>query len=221
MLYEVGRVFEQCVRLTTREKVDSIKRSVEHKNRTLRLEDESAPVLYFTKGGIGWFLGAPGYGYEGIAKGRKVNGMTFHPMTEFFRYGNPRWADYQKFLGQLRNKQINVREVIGRAGQSWVQIADALGIRIEAPGYVRNAPAFRGRAYINGTSQKYRTTQHVALVMKNTAPILLGTMDGNRILQTSINGRRKYFETSLRKGVFDDVESVARQYPGLITRRAA
>ncbi|HEX6175889.1 MAG TPA: hypothetical protein VF089_17905 [Candidatus Binatia bacterium] len=223
MLYEVGRVLEQCVRLTTRENVEKIKRSIEFKNRTLPDGKNSSgpPIIYVTKRGLVWFAEEPGPGNAGKAKGPRSiqalysSGKTFHPMTEFFRYGNPRWARYQAFLAQLKDRQINVREVIGRAGQSWVQIADALGIRIEAPAYVRNAPAFRGRKHINGTSQKYRTINHVALVMKNVAPILLGTMDGNRILQTSINGRRKYFETSLRKGVFDDVKSVARQYPGL------
>lgn len=222
MLYEVGKVLESCVHLTTREKVDQIQRSVEFKNRTLRFGTKgSGPaIIYFTKAGVGWFADEPGDGYEGVAKGRKVGGKTFHPMTEFFHYGNPRWERYQAFLQQLKNKEINVREVTARAGQSWVQIADSLGLQINAPAYVRNAPGFRGVKHINGMSKKAVSAGKLFLEMKNVAPLLLGTIDGNRILQTSINGRYKYFLTSFRKGAFDDVATVARQYPGLIARAA-
>lgn len=222
MLFEVGRVLEECVRQTTRERLDRIKRSIDFKNRTLPQMSigRHAPILYFTKSGIGWFLDSPGAGYEGVAKGRRAEGgQTFHPMTEFFRYGNPRWARYQEMLVLLKNKQINVREVIGRAGQSWLQIAMSLGIPITVPAYVRNAPAFKGRSYVNGTSHTRRTEGQLAITMVNTAPILLGTMDGNAILQRSINGRAAYFRKNLELGVFDDVKQIARAYKGLIPSR--
>lgn len=222
MLYEVGKVLESCVRLTTREQVDKIKRSVEFKNRTLRFgaKGSGPAIIYVTKKGVVWFADEPGAGYEGIAQGRKAGGKTFHPMTERFHYGNPRWARYQEMLAQLRNKQIDVRMVIGRAGQSWVQIADSLGLRINAPDYVRNAPSFRGAKRINGVSKKAMSADKLFLEMKNFAPILLGTMDGDRILQTSINGRASYFRKSVEEGVFENVAQVARQYPGLLARAA-
>lgn len=222
MLYEVGKVLEGCVRLTTQEKADRIRRSVEFKNRTLRFGTKgSGPaIIYISKKGIVWFADEPGAGYEGIAQGRKVGGKTFHPMTEFFRYGNPRWERYQDFLQQLKNKQIDVRQVMGRAAQSWVQIADSLGLQINAPAYVRNAPGFRGVKHINGVSKRAMSGDKLFIEMKNLAPILLGTIDGNRILQTSINGRYKYFQQSLRRGVFEDVATIARRYPGLMARAA-
>lgn len=222
MIYEVGKVLEGCVRLTTRANIDKIRRSIEFKNRTLRFgaKGSGPAIIYTTKKGLIWFADEPGAGYEGIAKGRHPGGKTFHPMTEFFHYGNPRWARYQEFLAQLKDRQIVVRDVIGRAGQSWVQIAESLGLQINAPDYVRNAPGFRGVKHINGVSKKAMSANKLFLEMKNLAPILLGTIDGNRILQTSINGRLKYFQNSLRKGVFDDVALVARQYPGLLARAA-
>lgn len=220
MLYEVGKVLEGCVRLTTREKVEQIRRSIEFKNRTLRFGDKgSGPaIIYVTKSGVIWFADEPGAGNEGIAKGRTSAGKTFHPMTEFFRYGQPRWDRYQRFLAQLKDKQIDVRMTVGRAAQSWVQIAEGLGMQVNAPDYVRNAPPFRQVRHVNGRARKTNTADGLFLEMKNFAPILLGTMDGNKILQTSINGRYSYFRNGMKRGVFEDVAKVARQYPGLIVR---
>jgi hypothetical protein len=224
MLYEVSKVLEGCVRLTTRDKVDQITRSVEFKNRTLRFGGKgSGPaIIYISKKGLAWFADEPGAGYEGIAQGpnsKRVfasSGKTFHPMTEFFHYGDPRWERYQSMLAQLKDRQINVRDVIGRGAQSWVQIGNALGLSVNAPAYVRNAPPFKGTPHINGVAKKVRSADSLFIEMKNFAPILLGTIDGNRILQTSINGRSKYFDQKLRRGVFDDVKEIARAYPGLV-----
>lgn len=214
MLYEVGKILESCVRLTTREKVDKIRRSIAFKNRTLNEKGSRTPILYFTKAGLGWFLDAPGEGYEGVAKGRKIGGKTFHPTTEFFHYGNPRWARYQSFLAQLKDKQIDVREVIGRAGKSWVQMADDAGIALTGiPGYVRNARPFKGNTKVHGFAAQSRG---LWLKMTNQHSLLLGTIDGNRILQTSINGRYKYFLKNMEHAVFEDVKTVARAYPALI-----
>lgn len=217
MLLEVKAILEACVRFTTRENLAKIKRSIDFKNRTLRVRGQTAPVIYFTKSGIGWFLDAPGAGNEGIARGRKVDGKTFHPMTEFFRYGNPRWSRFQAFLAELKNKQIDVRAVIGRGARSWVEIGTSLGMHIAAPGYVRNAPAFRGRRYINGHSKRSRSGDGLFLEMSNTAPILLGTIDGNRILQRAINGRASYFRRNMKHAVFEDAKAVARAYPSFVT----
>lgn len=221
MLYEVGKVLESCVRLTTRTNLAKIKRSIDFKNRNLRsgVKGSGPSIIYITKAGLVWFADEPGAEYEGIAQGKIAQGKTFHPMTEFFRYGNPRWQRYQQFLAQLKGQQIVVRDVLGRAGQSWVQIADSLGLSINAPTYVRNAPPFKGRKYINGVSKRARSADRLFIEMKNLAPILLGTIDGNRILQTAINGRWKYFDQKLRRGVFDDPKEIARAYPGLIPSR--
>lgn len=216
MIYEVRKIFEQCVRLTTRNNVERIKRSIEFKNRTLTGPNKS-PIIYTTKAGVIWFADAPGQDYEGVAKGRKSGVKTFHPMTEFFRYGQPRWTRYQQFLADLKNKFIDVRQVIGRAGQTWVQMAAGVGIQLEGvPGYIRDAPAFKGRSKVHGTGRKSQTASSLLLEFVNQNQIFFGTMDGNRILQSSINGRYRYFQESMKRGVFDDVKQVAARYKGLI-----
>jgi hypothetical protein len=216
MLFEVGKILERCVDLTTRDRVNNIKTSIAFKNRTLFSgKGTKSPILYVTKAGIAWFADYPGEGYEGVAKGGKTgSGKTFHPMTEFFHYGNPRWGRYQEMLEQLKGKQIDVRGVIGRAGQTWVQMADAAGIKLSGvPDYVRNATPFKGNTKRHGFAAMSRG---LWLTMVNQGKVVLGTIDGNRILQTSINGRYKYFLESMRRGVFEDVKMVARQYQGLV-----
>lgn len=217
MLFEVGKILENCVRLTTRTNVERIKRSVEAKNRTLQA-GKGSPIIYLTKSGVAWFADQPGPGYEGVAQGRKTgSGKTFHPMTEFFRYGQPRWLRYQQFLIDLKNKQIDARAVIGRAGQTWVQMGRDAGIELQGiPGYIRDAPPFRGNRKVHGYATKRTTASSMLLELVNQNQIFFGTMDGNRILQTSINGRYKYFQQSMRRGVFDDVKQIAARYRGLI-----
>lgn len=213
MLHEVKAILEMCVSKTTRANAAKIKRSIEFKNRSLNESGSRKPIIYFNKAGLGWYLDEPGPGNEGLAKGRKVGGKTFHPMTEFFRYGNPRWDRYQAMLQVLKDKQINVRDVMGRSGQSWVQMAESAGIHLDGiPSYVRNAPPYKGRSKVHGFSSM---SKGLWLHMTNQAQIVLGTIDGNRILQSSINGREKYFAENMRRGVFRDVKEVARAYPSL------
>lgn len=217
MLYEVGKILENCVRLTTRANVEKIKKSIEFKNRTLN-QGKGSPILYVTKAGLVWFADQPGEQYEGIAKGRKTGtGKTFHPMTEFFRYGQPRWTEYQQFLIDLKNKQIDARAVIGRAGQAWVQMGEGAGITLQGiPAYIRNAAPFKGSKKIHGYATKRASASSMILELVNQHQIFFGTMDGNRILQTSINGRYRYFQESMKRGVFDDVKQIAARYKGLI-----
>jgi hypothetical protein len=228
ILSEVGHILGRCVQLTTEDKFDKIKTSVEFKNRTLRFGTSEPPVLYFTKdkknevGGVGWFWDPPGPGNEGKAMGARglVAGGTFHPMTEFWRYGDPRFGKYEVLKQELMDKQIDVKAVLGRAGQSWVQIGNSLGIELSPPppAYVRNAPPFKGTAHVNGRSIKTETTNGLELRLINSAPVLLGTIDGNRILQVAVNGRIKVFSVRFRKGVFENYAERARLYPGVFVR---
>jgi hypothetical protein len=214
LLSETGHILERCVQLTTREKADRIERSVEFHNRTLK-DGSGKPIIYITKSGVSWFLDDPGAGNEGRAQGRIIGGKTFHPMTELFHYGDQRWLRYQEFLNQLKAKHIDFREVIGRVALSWVQIGESLGIDVPAPGYVKNAPPFRGRAYVDGSGQKIQSTEGFFLEIRNRNPVLLSTIDGFRVLQTAISGRAAYFDQNLRRGVFNDLKERASRYPGV------
>ncbi|MEY2511992.1 MAG: hypothetical protein QOE26_2755 [Verrucomicrobiota bacterium] len=223
MIFEIGKVLEGCVRLTMGDHW-KITRSVEFKNRTLRFGGKgSGPaIIYISKKGLAWFADEPGAGYEGIAQGpnsKRVfasSGKTFHPMTEFFHYGQPRWGRYQAMLAQLKDKQVPVRHVMGRAAQSWVQMAQSMGLQINAPDWVRNAPAFRGQTHINGFSKSIRSVGGAIVELKNTNPVLLGTIDGNRILQVSIKNRLKYLYRGISETYIAKVKETASRYRGLI-----
>lgn len=217
MIHEVGKVLEGCVRLTIKDKW-KITRSIEFKNRSLPFPGETygrhKPVIYVNKRGLIWFYDEAGPENVGRAEGPRNKGKskTFHPMTEFFRYGEPRWARYQAFLSDLKNKQVPVQMVLGRAAKSWVQIAESLGLSINVPGYVRNAAPFKGRHYVNGTSRRFRTFNGALLEIRNTNPVLLGTIDGAHILRTSIKGREKYFYHGISDAYIANVKETAMRY---------
>lgn len=217
ILSETGHVLEGCVRGTTRDSVDRITRSVEFKNRELRAPDKS-PVISITKKGVIWYVDEPGPGNEGRARGRKVAGKTFHPMTEHLKYSDERWARFQAAMRELEAKVIDPRDVIGRAAHSWVQIAESLGLNIEAPQYVRQPKPFHGRIYPNGSSRKTQTVDSIFVDIINSNPVLLSTIDGNRILQRAINGRIEFFRRNMEKGVFDDLKVRAQRYPGVFVQ---
>ncbi len=214
MVSEVGHVLDRCVSLTTSQRADKIKRSIEFRNRTLK-NSAKEPILYFTKSGVAWFLDEPGAKYEGVAKGKTIHGKTFHPMTEVFHYGDARWLRYQDFLGQLKANQINIKDVLGRIAFSWVAIGQSLGIDVKAPAYAKNFPPFKGRSYVDGRGKKETTAEGFFIEIYNANPVLLSTLDGGRILQQSINGRISYFDQNLRRGVFNDLKARAGRYPGV------
>lgn len=217
LLSETGRVLEACVRGTTRDASERITRSIEFKNRELRALDKS-PIISITKRGVIWYVDEPGFEYEGRARGRKVAGKTFHPMTEFFHYSDARWQRYQAALVKLKEAYINPRDVIGRAAHSWVQIADSLGLTIEAPEYVRRPQPFHGHIYANGSSRRTETADTLFVDIFNANPVLLNTIDGNRILQRAINGRIEYFRKNMETGVFNDLKTRAERYRGVFVQ---
>ncbi len=211
---EAGKVLEGAVRNTLRDSsARKVERSIKFKNRTLFDRSSKAPVIYFNLQGVGWFLDRPGDQYLGLAKGRKVGDRTFHPMTEFFKYSDDRWGRYQSLLSILKQKQIDPKDVLARAAQSWVQMAESAGIQLSGvPGYVRNAPAFKGNAKIHGYAQELPGTE---IRFINQATVMLGTFNGERILESAITGRLQYFQQQLKRGVFEDVKNVVRSYPSL------
>lgn len=224
MLGEVAKVLERAIELTTQANFEKIKRSVEFKNRTLPATGETygkhTPIIYVTKSGVIWFYDDVGP-YGGRAKGPRNVGKskTFHPMTEFFRYSDTRWGKYKGFLEQLKAKQIVVKDVLGRAGQSWLQCAQALGVdgEVNCPAYVRNAPPFK-KSYFNGTGAKGTTATGIFVEIRNNAPILLGTMNGAAILQKAINLRYGNFLNKVRYATFEDFAKAAKAYPSFFVR---
>jgi hypothetical protein len=121
------------------------------------------------------------------------------------------------------------RKTIGLGRQSWVQIADTLGIRLEdvrggsffgksisgsAIAKARAAVASNGQSYSNGLGTLERTQYETIITLLNRYPA--GHRTGmDRILQSAIVSRVRYFEKNMELGVFNAIEKTVRAYPYL------
>lgn len=116
------------------------------------------------------------------------------------------------------------RGSIGLARQSWVQIADDAGIHLEAvPGgrtsaaaiaKARRAIASTGVRHSNGAAREYVENKTFVLELINGLPYGR-KIQLDSILAKNINGRARFFEENLSRGVFDSIAKIARAYPGL------
>lgn len=117
------------------------------------------------------------------------------------------------------------RKTIGLARQSWVQIADTLGIRLEdvrgggtlsAAGIAkaRAAIASNGQLYANGLGAIERAQYETIITLTNRYPA--GRRIGmDRTLQSVLTGQVRYFEKNLEMGVFNTIANTIRAYPFL------
>lgn len=175
--------------------------------------------------------------HRGTGRGFRLAGQLsrngrFTP--ENYHWKNGTWTDIteaaQDVGAKIRQYLDTGRRAIGLARQSWVQIADAVGIRLESvPGgrisaagiaKARAAIASTGRPYTNGTAREYGENREFVITLINRLPY------GNkialdRILARNVNARARYFEQNLARGVFDRISTIARAYPGLNVTRSS
>jgi hypothetical protein len=160
----------------------------------------------------------PVYG-PGFSKG-------FHMLSKDWPKVGPMVDLYRR---ALPNDVEAGKRAAGLARQSWLQIADALRINLNAvPGALsqeglmkaRRALAQSGKYYVNGVGYELGTRERAQLQLINSLPygIAIG-MD--KTLLGVIAGRAKYFERSYAAGAFDSARRVARAYPWMRVRAAA
>jgi len=157
---------------------------------------------------------------------QQTHGPGLRPLDRHF--GERRWQQLQAAAAAVRDEERRrvpiAKQSAGLARQSWVQIADALGIRLEAvPGghlssaglaKARTAIASDGRSYVNGLGQEERQQHGVLLRLINRLPF--GEAAGlDLTLQYVLAGRAAYFEQNMGRGVFRDVDRLLKAYPGL------
>lgn len=143
-------------------------------------------------------------------------------------YGDQAWREIQsvvaRFLGALKTARPAIKNAAGLARQSWVQIADDLGIRLEdVPGSgisasgiakARRAIATTGVAYKNGQAAEFGAAQRFTIRLTNNLPYGRNVRLDS-ILAGAISGRVKFFERNLALGVFESVDKMLKAYPGI------
>lgn len=156
---------------------------------------------------------------------RRVPGTTArkHPWSKGFE------IDTKEAVADVKPAVVkefaNGKRARGLARQSWLQIGDSLGIRLEnvrgGPrvnlASARTALASNGRRYLNGKGREERHTTTFFITLINRYPP--GRRIGlDHILVRTIKGRTSFFYTNLRKGTFRTLSGIARAYPGLDVR---
>lgn len=137
------------------------------------------------------------------------------------------WVDIQEakfdYVRKVGHAVAAALRAIGLSRQSWIQIADDMGIRLEnVPGgrlsvagieKARNAMASDGQTHRNGYALQVETAEsfYVDLVNRLPAGANIGFA---AILYAAIRGRERRFEILMQKGVFDSMQKVAQEYPG-------
>ena len=156
---------------------------------------------------------------------RRTHDGNFHPLNQ--HYTDAQWEVLQNAINDAK---ITVGKVVpetkasaGLARQSWLIIADSLGIRLEAvPGGgisssgIASARAARARGnkqLYNGTSQTEVEAGKFAVTLINRLPY------GNKlrfqgILTAAVAGRVKFLQTAIAKGFAGSVADVAKLFPG-------
>lgn len=137
------------------------------------------------------------------------------------RWPDKIWNEYTQLLSR-RAAAIKARtkEMVGRRGlqkQSWLLLADSIGAKLRAAGYVINAT-------VNG-----KKLSEVAQVLVDKNPSAFSITFSNyskaaiywkseNALLAALRGRVKFFEKNLQKGVFDDAKETAKKYPGITVK---
>jgi hypothetical protein len=161
---------------------------------------------------------------------RRTHEAGFKPLHQHYRRGD--WIDLQEAIATVRSALRRAipaaRGAIGLARQSWVQIADDFGTPLErVPGgklsaagiaKARAAIASTGQQYRNGQAREYSDNRTFVLTLINRLPFGR-KIQLDSILARHVNGRARYFEQNLARGVFDNMAHTLRAYPGLRIQR--
>lgn len=162
-------------------------------------------------------LGIDAYSPKQMRKfGRLIGGRNLLYYMEN-RYPNALWSRLKDRRAALIRTKLAAR---GLSKQSWLQVGDALGIKVDAPEYVRNARATTGQIYENVKASSKVSSGKIEITFSNGQPTV-NAIGGGQALKRAIQGRIKYFENNAEHSVFADVKQIARAYPGLKIKLAA
>jgi hypothetical protein len=145
----------------------------------------------------------PDYKSKGKRKSEQVTYYLFN------YYPDELWKELEKYHSDRVEKAILRR---GMAKQSWLLLADTMGHKIQAPGYVQRA---RPEIYENVKHVKVRIAARYTIHFSNDSPGAKEGGEGHRALLSAMRGRMNYFKQNLKHGVFDTWAKTVAAYPGL------
>ena len=130
------------------------------------------------------------------------------------RHKHPSWL-----WDELRQRRArSLKDKIARAGVSakhWLEIANILGIPVNAPSEVRNAQnkkPFAVKASTNGTLRG----MNFVIQGQNFGRISVNEAAGDKAMRSAIRSRATFFNSALKKEAKGKVNIISRRYPDLM-----
>lgn len=138
---------------------------------------------------------------------------------------DPVWLDYVSSRDlRLQVIRERAREIIRRRGTerlAWLQMTDAMQIDIKTVAPTRSVrediargSAVRGRQYHHGTARETTDVFRLSIVVENSSPVAVKRW-GQRRIEDAMRRRRRAFEISMKKGLFENLTLRAKRYPGI------
>lgn len=127
------------------------------------------------------------------------------------KYPNELWNALKARRRLLVERTLAAR---GLAKKSWLEIAEALGIQIDVPDYVRSAMPKTGKQYTNAKVKQTISKDKIQIDISTAQPTV-NAIGGAGALARAMKGRIQYFNRNAEHAVFADVKRIAKAYPGL------
>lgn len=118
----------------------------------------------------------------------------------------------KEFAKRVRTR--NLSSILSK--KSWVEIADALGISIPAAANIRRALPPSGKMSSPSSGRQWTSSDGTVVELVNNLPTRMLQRLGAQILSSAIATRKRAMEIELQKGVFEDLKTLSKRYPGLI-----
>jgi hypothetical protein len=141
------------------------------------------------------------------------NGFKRYYLRNF--YPDALWNEIQN---QNSNHFATAKKARGLLKKAWAQLGSDLGLNISVPSYARSATTKRGD-YPGNTSGR-RNGTGAAYYIEGTNARPYARSDRSFALQMAMRGRVRFFQQNLKLGVFNNAESIAKAYPGLVINRS-
>ncbi len=161
-------------------------------------------------------------------------GSPFTPTNRHWKDGT--WIDINEAVNDSGRMMQRMAPLIKAAGglarQSWIQIGDAIGIKLEnvqgggispsALSKARAAIASNGQRYINGTAseQQEKDAGRYFVTLINSLPYW-PNIGMDRTLAGVLAGRVGLYKRTFADGAYKSIQSAARNYPWMRTQLAA
>jgi hypothetical protein len=140
---------------------------------------------------------------------RPVRSFEGKKYRMFWRMRDEVWKGIQN---QIKASIARRKAARGLSKKSWLQLAQDLGISIDAPGYVAASTSSKGDYPENATGKENKSAQAFSIKITNSRTYDRTIFDA---IRAAMAGRAEFFKKNLQEGVFEKIGSIAAKYPGL------